>query len=52
MMKHAGQAVPASVDVPFKMKRVTRGLCNPALPEDASVSTLIDGEMLKAMFTK
>ena len=34
------------------MKQVVVGLCNPALPEDASVSTLIDGDMMKAMFAK
>jgi ABC-type sugar transport system substrate-binding protein len=52
MMKRAGQDVPAHIDVPFRMKQVVKGLCNPALPEDASVSTLLDNDMLKAMFTK
>jgi ABC-type sugar transport system substrate-binding protein len=52
MMKKAGQDVPPGVDVPFKMKPVVKGLCNPALPQDASVSTLLDGDMLKAMFAK
>jgi hypothetical protein len=27
-------------------------MCNPALPEDASVSTLVDDETMKAMFAK
>ena len=52
MMKKEGKDVPTSVDVPFKMKQVVKGMCNPALPEDASVSTLIDDEMMKAMFAK
>lgn len=52
MMKKEGKDVPPAVDVPFKMKPVVKGLCNPALPQDASVSTLLDGDMLKAMFVK
>jgi ribose transport system substrate-binding protein len=52
MMKKEGKVVPVSVDVPFKMHSVVKGLCNPALPQDASVSTLVDNDMLKAMFTR
>ena len=52
MMKKEGKDVPASIDVPFKMKPVVKGMCNPALPEDASVSTLVDDDMMKAMFAK
>jgi ribose transport system substrate-binding protein len=52
MMKKEGKDVPSSIDVPFRMKPVVRGLCNPALPEDASVSTLVDDDMMKAMFAK
>jgi ribose transport system substrate-binding protein len=52
MLKKAGKDVPTSVDVPFKMKQVVKGMCNPDLPEDASVSTLVDGDMMKAMFAK
>jgi ribose transport system substrate-binding protein len=52
MMKKAGRDVPATIDVPFRMKQVVKGMCNPTLPEDASVSTLLDDGMLKAMFTK
>lgn len=52
MMKKAGQDVPAHIDVPFRMKQVKKGMCNPALPEDASVSTLLDPGMLQAMFAK
>ncbi len=52
MMKKAGQAVPPTVDVPFKMKQVVKGMCNHDLPEDASVSTLVDNDMMKAMFAK
>jgi ribose transport system substrate-binding protein len=52
MMKKAGENVPTNIDVPFKMKPVVKGMCNPALPEDASVSTLVDDDMMKAMFAK
>jgi ABC-type sugar transport system substrate-binding protein len=52
MMKKAGTDVPANIDVPFRMKQVVKGMCNRALPEDASVSTLLDDDMLKAMFAK
>ena len=52
MMKKEGKTVPAHIDVPFRMKQVVKGLCNPALPEDASVSTLLDNGMLQAMFAK
>ncbi len=52
MMKKQGKEVPARIDVPFKMKPVVKGMCNPALPQDASVSTLVDEEMMKAMFGK
>ena len=51
-MKKAGQEVAPNIDVPFRMKQVVKGMCNPALPLDASVSTLLDNDMLKVMFTK
>ncbi len=41
-----------TIDVPFRMKQVAKGMCNRALPEDASVSTLLDNDMLKAMFSE
>lgn len=50
MMAVAGQEVPAHIDVPFKMKPAVKGLCNPALPMEMSVSTLVDPDTLKAMF--
>ena len=50
MMALAGQKIPAHIDVPFKMKPAVKGLCNPALPMEMSVSTLVDPETLKAMF--
>lgn len=52
MMKKAGQDVPGSIDVPFKMKEAKKGLCNPSIPDTASVTTLVDEDMLKAMFAK
>ena len=52
MMKKEGKEVAANIDVPFKMKPVVKGLCNPDLPLETSVSTLTDGDMLKAMFAK
>jgi ABC-type sugar transport system substrate-binding protein len=52
MMKKEGKEVTPTIDVPFKMKPVVKGLCNASLPLDASVSTLVDDEMMKAMFAK
>jgi hypothetical protein len=34
------------------MHQVVKGMCNHELPEDASVSTLVDSDMMKAMFAK
>jgi ribose transport system substrate-binding protein len=52
MMKKEGKQVDANINVPFKMKPVVMGMCKPELPLETSVSTLISGEMLKAMFPK
>jgi ribose transport system substrate-binding protein len=52
MMKKAGQEVEVNINVPFAMKPVVKGMCNPDLPLETSVSTLIDKDMLKAMFAK
>ncbi len=52
MMKLAGKDVPVVVDVPFRFRQVTKGMCNPDLPQDASVSTRVDDDMLKAMFAQ
>lgn len=52
MTKLAGKDVPATVEIPFQFREVTKGMCNPNLPLDASVSTRLDGDMLKAMFAK
>jgi ABC-type sugar transport system substrate-binding protein len=52
MMKKEGKDVPVAIDVPFKMHSVHKGLCNPDIPESASVSTLVDDDMMKAMFAK
>jgi ribose transport system substrate-binding protein len=52
MMKKAGKEVDANIDVPFSMKPVVKGMCNPDLPLETSVSTLIDKDMLQAMFAK
>lgn len=50
MMKRAGQDVPTTVNIPFSFRQVEKGMCNRALPQDASVSTRLDGDMLKEMF--
>jgi len=52
MMKKEGKDVPASVNVPFKMHPVVKGQCNPAIPESASLTTLVDNDMMKEMFAK
>jgi ribose transport system substrate-binding protein len=50
MMHLAGKEIPATVDIPFQFRAVEKGMCNRDLPLDASVSSRLDGEMLKAMF--
>lgn len=52
MMAVAGKDVAAHISVPFKMKPAVKGLCNKALPMEMSVSTMVDQDTLKAMFTK
>jgi hypothetical protein len=52
MMKKEGKDVPPAIDVPFKMHPVVKGQCNPAIPESASLNTLVDNDMMKAMFPK
>jgi ribose transport system substrate-binding protein len=52
MMKKECKDVPPSVNVPFRMHRVVKGLCNPAIPESASLTTLVDNDMMKEMFAK
>lgn len=50
MMAIAGQDVAARINVPFAMKPAVAGLCNPDLPMEMSVSTLVDVPTLTAMF--
>ena len=52
LMKKAGKAVDPNIDVPFSMKPVVKGMCNPDLPQETSVSTMVDTDMLKAMFAE
>ncbi|MGD9915276.1 MAG: substrate-binding domain-containing protein [Rhizobiaceae bacterium] len=52
LMKKAGKEVDANLNVPFKMKPVVKGLCNPELPLDASVSTLLSADLMKKMFAQ
>jgi ABC-type sugar transport system substrate-binding protein len=52
MLKKEGKDVPPAIDVPFKMRPVVKGQCNPAIPESASLNTLVDNDMMKAMFAK
>jgi ABC-type sugar transport system substrate-binding protein len=52
MMKLAGADIPTVVDIPFKFRQVEKGMCNRDLPLDASVSTRLDSDTLKAMFAK
>ena len=50
MMAIAGQEVGPRINVPFAMKPAVAGLCNPDLPMEMSVSTLVDVPTLTAMF--
>ena len=52
MMKREGKDVPPAIDVPFKMRPAMKGQCNPAIPETASLNTLVDNDMMKDMFAK
>ncbi|MNR03552.1 hypothetical protein D3C85_1194490 [compost metagenome] len=46
----AGKPVPAEIELPFHLKPAKKGLCNPDLPMETSISTTVDQKMLKAMF--
>ncbi|MGZ9810255.1 substrate-binding domain-containing protein [Pseudoroseicyclus sp. H15] len=50
MMAIEGEEVAPVIEVPFSMKPATDELCNPELPMETSVSTLVDTETLKQMF--
>ncbi|MEX0853748.1 MAG: substrate-binding domain-containing protein [Bauldia sp.] len=52
MMKLDGADVPPSVNVPFTMHSVVKGLCNLDLPEELPISALLDVDMLRAMYPK
>ena len=52
MMKKEGKDVPPTINVPFKMHPVVKGQCNAAIPESASLTTLVDNDMMKEMFAK
>lgn len=52
MQSIAGTEVPAEIQLPFKLKPVVKGLCNPDLPMETSVSATVDKTTLKAMFTR
>lgn len=52
MMAQAGQEVSSAINVPFSMKPVVDGQCDPTLPMEISVSSLVDAETLSAMFAK
>ena len=51
MMAEAGEELPPRLEVPFSMKLGGEGLCDPALPDEVSVSSLVDQDTLKAMFS-
>ena len=50
--KAAGEDVATVITPPFRMRQVEKGMCNPDLPDLASTTTLLDGDMLKAMYPK
>ncbi|MEZ5668354.1 MAG: substrate-binding domain-containing protein [Alphaproteobacteria bacterium] len=50
MMKLDGADVPPHVDVPFRMKEVQTGMCDPSLPDQMPVSSAVDADMLARMF--
>ncbi|EAR51826.1 hypothetical protein OG2516_16034 [Oceanicola granulosus HTCC2516] len=50
MMALNGEEVSSSINVPFSMKPAQQGQCDPSLPMEISVSSLVDAETLGAMF--
>lgn len=51
MMALSGTDIPSHLDVPFSMKQASADQCDPSLPDAVSVSTLVDTDTLKAMFS-
>jgi ABC-type sugar transport system substrate-binding protein len=45
-----GEEVPDRVVVPFKMRQVEEGMCDPNLPDETPVSTLVPNDLLAEMF--
>lgn len=52
MMAMAGDKVDINIDVPFSMHQVEKGVCDPNLPMQISVSSLVDADTLRAMFAE
>ena len=52
MMAKAGDEIDASINVPFAMSKVEKGVCDTSLPMEISVSSLVDTDTLRAMFAK
>jgi ribose transport system substrate-binding protein len=50
LRKLAGEEVPPYIKPPFKMKELVKGHCDPALPMEASITTTLNAETMKAMF--
>lgn len=50
MMSLNGEDVSSSINVPFSMKPAVEGQCDPSLPMEISVSSLVDDDTLAAMF--
>ena len=50
MMKLGGVSVGPRLTVPFRMRQVQAGQCNPKIPAGAPVSTVVPDNVLTAMF--
>lgn len=50
MMKLAGKDVPSSIIVPTHMRQVDQTTCNPNVPAEYPVSSLVPLEVVKAMY--
>jgi len=50
MMKLQGYSVAANIVVPFSLKQASSSTCDPTLASTAPVSTLVQSNVLKAMF--
>lgn len=50
MMALHGEEVPSSIIIPTYMQQVNESHCHPDLPDDASISSMVPDDVVKAMY--